>query len=177
MDYDIAILIDALASSVKALYHSPFLFFLKIIIGIYLAVIFIDIILLLILRDVSWHYRVGVKGADMPLVSKKKMQKRWDKVKDRLKSSNPSQYKVAVIEADAIAEEFLDGIGYKGENMSQKLEQVGDFHLDDQKEALGEVHKLRNRIVHEADFEVDLETASAAVEVYENFLRYLQFLK
>lgn len=176
MDYDITILFDDIVASWMSFYHSPIFLFLKIILGIYLAVVFADIVLLLILRDVPGHYRTGVKGANIPIVSKSKMQKRWNKVKERIKSDNPSQYKVAIIEADAIAEEILGGIGYGGENMSQKLEQVGEMHLDEHSQTLAEVHKLRNRIVHEADFEIDQEMASAAVQVYENFLKYLEFL-
>ncbi len=176
MSYELTIFIDNLLASLVGFYNSPFVLFLKIIIGVYLAVVLIDIILLLVLRDVAWHLRVGVKGSDIPLVSKSKMQKRWDKVKARIKEDNVSQYKVAIIEADAMVEEILDGIGYKGDNMTQKLEQVGEMHLDDHKDALNEVHQIRNRIVHEADFEIDKETALAAISVYENFLKYLEFL-
>src|SRR6266702_3686894 len=122
MDYDIANLVDFLLELLKNFYHSPFVLFVKILIGIYLAVILVDIVLLLLLRDVGWHMRVGLKGMDLPLASKSKMQKRWEKVKSRLKNDSPSQYKVAIIEADAIAEELLDGIGYKGANMTEKLE-------------------------------------------------------
>lgn len=112
----------------------------------------------------------------MPVVSKRKMRKRWNNILGRLESGNTSQYKVAIIEADALVEEFLKGVGYRGENMTQKLEQVGQTHLDEHRETLIEVHKLRNRIVHEADFELDQETAKDAIKVYENFLKYLDFL-
>jgi hypothetical protein len=149
---------------------------IKIVLGIYLAVIFIDIILLLILRDVPANLRVGMKGMNLPTTSKNKMQKRWDKVMDRLKNGNPSQYKVAIIEADAIADEILDGIGYKGANMGEKLEQVGAAHLDDHLEALKGAHEIRNRIVHEIDFDVDERMATAVIGVYENFLKYLDFM-
>lgn len=131
---------------------------------------------MLILRDVPQHLRVGLKGMDLPLVTKGKMQKRWEKVKTRLKSPSESQYKVAIIEADSIAEEILAGIGYKGANMSEKLEQVGQAHLDDHLESLKGAHEIRNRIVHEADFEVDQRMATAVIGVYENFLKYLEFL-
>jgi hypothetical protein len=157
-------------------YNSPFIFVVKIIAGIYLAILLINIVLLLILRNVPENLRVGLKGMDMPVVSKSKMQKRWSKITNYLASGNVSQYKVAVIEADAIVDEILGGIGYKGANMMEKLEQVGEAHLDDHLEALKEAHQVRNRIVHEADFAVDQRLAKATVGVYENFLRYLEFL-
>ena len=83
---------------------------------------------------------------------------------------------LAIIEADAIAEEILDGIGYKGANMTEKLEQVGSNHLDDHLEALKGAHQIRNQIVHEVDFAIDQRMAVAVVGVYENFLKYLEFM-
>ncbi|MDD5397198.1 MAG: hypothetical protein PHW24_04020 [Candidatus Moranbacteria bacterium] len=176
MDYDIQNMADVAYEILRNFYHSPFMLGVKIFLGLYVAVLFVDIVLLLVLRDVGWHLRVGLKGMDVPLVSKSKMQKRWDKVKSRLQSDSPSQYKVAIIEADAIAEEILTGIGYKGANMGEKLEQIEPAHLDDHTEALKGAHEIRNRIVHEADFAVDARMAEAVVGVYENFLKYLDFL-
>ena len=176
MDYDFQNFVDLLYAAARDFYHSPFMLGIKILAALYLLILLIDIVLMLILRDVSQNIRVGLKGMDLPTVSKGKMQKRWDKVKNRLKDGNPSQYKVAIIEADAIAEEILGGIGYSGANMSEKLEQVKAGHLDEHLETLQEVHLLRNRIVHEANFEVDEAMAKAVIGVYENFLKYLEFL-
>lgn len=172
MDYSSQNFSDVIAN----FYNSPFVFVLKILLGIYLAVIFIDIILLLILRDIPKHLRTGIKGMDITTATKSKMQKRWNKVENLLKSRNVSQFKLAIIEADAIADEILAGIGYEGANMAEKLEQVGAAHLDDHLEALKGVHQIRNRIVHEADFEVDERLARTVVGVYESFLRYLELL-
>ena len=177
MDYDLQNFLDSLYMTLKDFYHSPVVLIIKILIGIYLFVTLIDIILLVILRDVPQHLRVGLKGSDVPLISKSKMGKRWKKVKDRLKAGNSSQYKVAIIEADAIAEEILGGIGFAGANMSEKLEQVGEAQLDDYLESLKNVHAIRNRIVHEVDYEVDQSTAEGIIGVYENFLRYLEYLE
>lgn len=161
---------------VKGFYHSPFMLVLKILIGIYLLVLIIDIVLMLILRNIASHLRVGLMGMDMPLVTKKKMRKRFETIKKRLTNENASQYKLAIIEADALAEEILGGIGYSGANMSEKLEQVSENHLDEHLEALKGVHEIRNRIVHEQDFAVDQEMAVAVIGVYENFLKYLEFM-
>jgi hypothetical protein len=176
MSYDIENFVALLLEALTNFYHSPFVLFIKILIGIYLAVVFVDIVLLLILRDVAWHVRVGLKGMDLPIGAKSKLQKRWASVKSRLKSDSPSQFKVAIIEADAIAEEMLDKIGYKGANMSEKLEQVGEAHIDDHLEALKGAHKIRNQIVHELDFAIDKRMTEAVVGVYESFLKYLEFL-
>lgn len=176
MFYDIQNFVDFLLANLQAFYHSTFMLVVKIFIGIYLLILLVDIVLMLILRNVPQHLRVGLKGSDLPLISKSKMQKRWDKVKKRLDNENPSQYKVAIIEADKIAEDILDGIGYKGANMTEKLEQVGPAHLDDHLEALKGAHEIRNKIVHQADYEISHEAAEAVVGVYESFLKYLEFM-
>jgi len=104
------------------------------------------------------------------------MRKRWEKVKSLLESNNASQYKLAIIEADSIADEILSGIGYTGANMGEKLDKINKKDLDDNLESLRGAHQIRNRIVHEADFEVDYRMARTVIGVYENFLRYLEFL-
>lgn len=176
MEYNITLIINGFIASFVNFYNSPFMLVVKILIGIYLLVVFVDLVLLLILRNVGEDIRVGLRGMNLPTTSKGKMQKRWDKVKERLNGSSPSQYKVAIIEADAIADELLAGIGYKGGDMLERLEDVAEKHLDEHLEALKGAHKIRNQIVHEVDFVVDQRMAAAVVGVYENFLRYLEFL-
>jgi hypothetical protein len=176
MSYDLQNFINAFPGMFVQFYNSPFVFFIKVFFGIYLAVLIANVIMLLILRDVPSQLRVGLKGMSVPLVTKRKMSKRWSKVTDRLKNNDISQYKVAIIEADAIADEMLSDIGYRGSNMMEKLDQVGTAHLDDHLEALKGAHQLRNRIVHEPELEVDERMARAIIGVYENFLRYLELL-
>ncbi|MEI7621919.1 MAG: hypothetical protein WCJ51_05290 [Candidatus Moraniibacteriota bacterium] len=176
MDYDFVILFEAFYGALAGFYHSPFVFGLKILLGIYCGVLFVDIVLLLILRDVAWHYRVGTKGENIPSVSVNKMRKRFDQIVARLESGNVSQYKVAIIEADALVAEMIGKLGYGGENLAQKLEQVGEMHMEGHKETLSDIHKLRNQIVQEADFEIDREAAENALHIYEDFLKYMQFL-
>jgi hypothetical protein len=176
MNYALQNFISSLPAMFVSFYNSQFIFVVKILAAIYLAVLVIDVILLLILRGIGATVRVGLRGMDIPLVTRSKMQKRWEKIKNRLDSNNPSQYKVAIIEADVVADEMLSGIGYKGANMAEKLEQVGTAHLDDHLEALKGAHEIRNRIVHEENFQVDERLAKAVLGVYENFLRYLELL-
>jgi len=176
MNYALQNFISSLPAMFVSFYNSQFIFVVKILAAIYLAVLVIDVILLLILRGIGATVRVGLRGMDIPLVTRSKMQKRWEKIKNRLDSNNPSQYKVAIIEADVVADEMLSGIGYKGANMAEKLEQVGIAHLDDHLEALKGAHEIRNRIVHEENFQVDERLAKAVLGIYENFLRYLELL-
>lgn len=175
MDYDFQNLTLIILSDLKNFYNSPFVFAVKIFIGIYVAVLILDIILLLILRGVGSNIRTGLRGMDIPVTTPSKMRKRWDKILSRLADENVSQYKVAVIEADALADEILEKIGYDGANMTERLENIKPEQLDVLDE-LKQVHEIRNRIIHEADFQLSKDQAKEVIGVYENFLRYLEFL-
>lgn len=175
MQYDLANFIAALPGWLVDFYNSPFVLALKIFFGIYVAVLFVDIVLLLILRGVSGNIRTGLRGMDMPTTSVKKMRNRWSKILQRLEIDNLSQHKVAIIEADALADDILRGIGYDGNNMGERLMHIKPEQLDGL-EDLKRAHQIRNRIVHELDFQIDHKEAHEVLKIYENFLKYLEFL-
>lgn len=161
---------------VHRFYNSGFFLAIKIFLGIYTVVLFVDIVLLLLLRGVSGNIRTGIMGMDMPATPPSRMRKRWDKVLERLKSGDQSQYKVAIIEADSIADSILEGIGYPGANMTERLSQIKPSQLDDI-ERLRYAHSVRNKVVHEGGFVVDKALAEEVVGIYEDFLKYLFFLE
>jgi len=168
-------LLSQIQLSAISFYQSPSFLVIKFLLGIYVSVLFVDIVLILILKGLGRDVRTMLKGMDMPAVSKGKMQKEWQKIRDRLESGNPSQYKVAILEADIIADKILFGIGYKGKNMTERLEKVKPGQLDNL-EKLINVHQIRNRIIHEKDFAIDKKAAEENIEVYENLLRSLELL-
>lgn len=154
---------------------SSLFLFIKIFLMVYTIVLVIDLFFLLYFKGIGSDVRKGLTGMDMPYVSKGKMEKKWDKVKERLKTGSVSQYKVAILEADSIVDDIIGRIGHGGGNMTEKLEQLKAGQLDYQEELL-EVHQIRNKIVHDENFIVDRELAEKTVGVYEKFLRYLEFM-
>jgi hypothetical protein len=175
VNYDLQNLAGIIILQLQAFYNSPFVLAIKIFLGIYLVVLLLDIILLLVLRGVGSNIRTGLRGMDIPVTTPSKMRKKWDKVVARLKDGNASQYKVAIIEADAIADELLEKIGYAGVNMSERLENIKPEQLDFLEE-LKRVHEIRNQIVHEENFQISQNEAKEIIGVYEDFLKYLEFL-
>ncbi|TAK95618.1 hypothetical protein EPO05_03590 [Patescibacteria group bacterium] len=156
-------------------YESPWVLAIKIFLGIYLAVVLMDIILLLIQRGIGGDYQMVTRGMKIPAVTASAMQKRWKKITDRLHSGSQSQYKVAVLEADTVVDEILKGIGYKGANMGERLDNIDPEHLETQPE-LKAAHQVRNRIVYESDFQIDQKTAAETVKVFEETLHRLEYL-
>ncbi len=148
--------------------HSFLISALKFFLFVYVAVLFADIVMLLMLRGLSGDLQKTLFGAERPLISRSATIKRWEKILSRLEDGNPSQYKVAVLEADAFADEILSGIGYKGATMAEKLEGIHPGQLET-KDDITEAHQIRNRIVHEADFVISREDAEKCLDSYRKF--------
>ena len=148
--------------------HSFLIAALKFFLFVYVAVLFVDIVILLMLRGLSGDLKKTLFGAERPLLSRSTVIKRWEKILSRLEETNPSQYKVAVLEADAFADEMLSGIGYKGATMAEKLATIHPGQLET-REDIVEAHQIRNRIVHETDFVISQEDARKCLGAYRKF--------
>lgn len=170
---------DIIANFGINFYHSSFFSAVKFFLGIYSIVLLADIVLVLVAqvknKDLISDIRTTFMGTALPISAKNKLLKRWEEIQRRLELGNISQYKVAVLEADSIANEILGVAGYKGENLGEKLEAATHGQLSKPDE-LREAHDIRNRIIHERDFHVDRQLAESTVKIYENLLKELEFI-
>lgn len=158
--------------------HSYFFAALKVFLVIYTVVLIIDIVLILSFRDLRSELRQGSYGTSLvPSVSSSDMNKKWTKIEERLKSGNISEYKVTILEADNIVEGILKDIGYdSGADMGQKIDQLEMMQPDDAA-ALKEAHQIRNRIVFEQDFHIDLNQTKHVLEIYKDFLKKFDYFQ
>lgn len=145
----------------------------KFFLFIYVAVLLVDIVLLLVLKGLSSDLKTALYGAERPIHSKNKTIKRWETIRERLESDNPSQYKVAVLEADAMADEMLDGIGYRGVTMAERLEAVRGGQLET-KDLLVQAHEARNQIIHDPRFSLSREEAEKFLDYFEKFFHEIE---
>lgn len=169
MGIDIFDILYAVSQSVVQFFSNSFLVAaVKFFLFVYIVVLFIDIVLLLIFRGVSSDIKKTLFGTHRPLLLRSTAISRFEKILDRLKSSDPSQYKAAVLEADAFADEILLGSGYKGASMAEKLESIQESRLET-RSLLMEAHLVRNRIVNETDFALSREEARKWLAAYRAF--------
>lgn len=166
-------ILSFLGTLFSAVTNSALFTVIKWFLIIYTIVLFVDVILLLLLRGVTANFKVQLYGTERPLVSKGGIMKRWEKITARLESGNSSQYKVAVLEADHLADELLAGSGYTGKNMGERLSSIHQGQLESL-ENLKEAHALRNRIVNEPEFSVSREEAEKLLEAYQRFFVELE---
>ncbi len=159
--------IDTLGTIVAFFDSTPFLI-IKIIIGFYCTVIFLDIIMLFYLGDVSKKIRQLKYGDDVIPKRTGKTGKSWEKICSRLDSNDESQWKLAILEAEEFVDKDLVGQGYKGDNFSERINNIPQETFESL-EKIKEIHKIRNEIIKNPDFEISHGRAILAIETFEKF--------
>lgn len=142
---------------------------------LYALVLLADVILLVVLRGVTSNLKTQWYGTERPLVSKSTVQRRFESIMARLDSENPSQYKVAVLEADQLADELLSGSGYAGQNMGERLKGIHPGQIESYEDLLA-AHATRNRIVNEQNFALSRAEAQGILEKYRTFFIEMEML-
>ncbi|MBI2279029.1 MAG: hypothetical protein HYU81_03140 [Candidatus Brennerbacteria bacterium] len=107
-----------------------------------------------------------------PSLDQKAFRERWARIVGRAAAAPPQSYTVAVIEADKCVDDALKQMGFSGEHMADRLEQLdaADYPGLDR---LWRAHRMRNELVHAPDFGIDANAAEEALKIYESFLREL----
>lgn len=82
-------------------------------------------------------------------------------------SSQPNDWKLAIIEADIILDDLLKKKGYAGNSLGERLKSISPNQLESLQDAW-EAHKVRNRIAHEGtDFILTQRMAQETVTKYQ----------
>lgn len=101
---------------------------------------------------------------------------RWEEVKRHIASHTPSEWRIAILEADILLYEMLDQMGYPGDSVAEKLKQVDktSFHaLDDAWRG----HRVRNLIAHQgATYEISRYEAEKTIKLYQKVFEEFYFI-
>ncbi len=100
----------------------------------------------------------------------RKITKSWKKIKKRIESGSESELKLAIVEADDFLYQNLQDMGYEGETFEKLVNNAGKKILNNFEEIL-EAHRIRNSIVYDPDFKIDLEKAKKILSIYENTIK------
>lgn len=91
---------------------------------------------------------------------------RWNEILEHVKSENPSNWRLAIIEADVMLDDLLKRRGYIGDTLGERLkalQSTGFKTLDKAWEA----HRVRNQIAHQgSDFVLTQREARRVIELY-----------
>lgn len=90
----------------------------------------------------------------------------WEKVLSHVESTNESDWRLAILEADMMLDTLLDNMRLPGETMADKLKAVdqNDFNTIDN---AWEAHKVRNQIAHEGDFMLSQVEAKRVIALFK----------
>ncbi len=102
--------------------------------------------------------------------------KKWKRVVEHVTSDNPSDWRLAVLEADILLGEVLEKAGYKGESIGEKLKSVerSDFTTINQ---AWEAHKMRNSIAHEgSSYPLNHGEAKRVISLFEEVFREFYYI-
>jgi hypothetical protein len=104
-------------------------------------------------------------------MKEKEKNKKWEKVMEHRNSTNPTDWRLAIMEADIILEEVLRSKGFPGETIGEMLKSAkpGDFLTLD---AAWEAHKVRNKIAHSgSDFELNEREKERVIGLFESIFK------
>lgn len=141
-----------------------------VILGLFLAyVIIYSIIRLKQLEKVEekkFHFlrfkdAKGLSGTD-PVINQK-----WKQVETHIGSSNPSDWRLAILEADIMLGDMLNKIGYQGDSIGEQLKGVEESDFLTLQDAW-EAHKVRNQIAHQgSDYPLSDRDARRVIGLYK----------
>lgn len=109
-------------------------------------------------------------------VSADKGNEKWAHVIKLINSGNPSDWRLAIIEADIMLDELLRANQYHGDTVGDMLKAVepSDMLTLD---AAWEAHKVRNRIAHSgADFDLNEREAKRVITLFESVFKEYEII-
>lgn len=105
----------------------------------------------------------------------RKIVKKWKKIKHRLKVDLEPESKLAIIEADSIFNDVLERMGFTEKAFEERVKHLTVDLLPKIEEVI-EAHKIRNNIVHDPSYRLNIEEAKRVISIYEKALTDLQIL-
>lgn len=117
-----------------------------------------------------------LKEEKSKLLDWKRYTEEWEKIKQKAFSNPPTSFNLSIISADSFVDHILIEMGFGGEHMADRIEEVGLLNLKSV-DNLWRAHKIRNEIAHSSDFILTEEETMEILRAYENFLKEIGAIK
>ena len=103
-------------------------------------------------------------------------QAQWRSIQKYMQSHNPSDWRLAILEADILLYDMLDQIGFQGDTIGDKLKSVDPASFNSLDNAW-QAHKVRNLIAHEgSNFEMTYEESKKAITNFQKVFDEFYFI-
>lgn len=103
------------------------------------------------------------------------VRERWRLVMKKFLLGTAESIRLAIIEADALADAALKGKGIPGEHLADRLSNLDAEEIKSMNR-IWRAHRIRNDLVHTPGFIVVPADAKMAIEDYEEFLKEIEVL-
>lgn len=101
---------------------------------------------------------------------------RWRKVLTYIFSPNSADWKLAIIEADSMLESLMEELGFRGENLGERLKTATQDTFRPVS-AAWEAHTVRNKIAHEGlGYDISQHEAKRIIALYEQIFREFGYI-
>lgn len=170
---------SSLISVLESAYNSKFFLVIQIIIAIYCLALLFNITFasmkLSLFRGRVRQFFTGTKAKPEQYEISESMPgtMQLQEINKKLTRESVSDWKIAVIEADKVFDKTLEKKGYVGESVGEKLKEMVPADLPDVYEEVWEAHKIRNKIVHEPDYDITQGEARKLIGIYERAIKKL----
>ncbi len=113
----------------------------------------------------------GLTGKRGHRFDTKEYQARFLSIENKLDRENAATFPLAIINCDKLLDRALIEMGVPGKTMGDRLKRCGTkfSNID----SVWRVHKIRNMIAHENDYELTFKQAQNAIETYKQALKDL----
>lgn len=135
--------------------------FIFILISFILFVLIVLLILKIIVSSFTKRKNIFKADSLNPDFNIKKIEKKWLKIENKIKSGVEANYKLAILEAEKVFDSILKEFGY---DFKKKLSNVDDLKAAD---------KLKNDIIEDKKLEISKEQAEAIVGFYKKGIEEL----
>ena len=125
------------------------------------------------ISNIEYH---RYKSIDVREDEQKEHNTQWQTVLDYLDSDNPAEWRIAVLEADAMLDEVTKKAGGAGDTLGERLKSIDPRGFKSLQSAW-DAHKVRNMIAHEGtNFQLTKREAKRVVGLYEQVFNEFQYI-
>ncbi|MCK5027279.1 MAG: hypothetical protein KAS07_02585 [Candidatus Pacebacteria bacterium] len=100
----------------------------------------------------------------------------WRVVQEHIYSDVPAEWRIAILEADAMLDDALKRAGGKGETLGERLKSLEASEYQTLQSAW-DAHKVRNMIAHKGvSFQLTQRETKRVIDLYEKVLQELKYV-
>ena len=119
---------------------------------------------------IRYHYLPGFADIMSSQSSMtRQINSRWKKIIKRIEAGSENEYKLAIVEADDFLNQILENNGAEGETFEELVNSSKKIipNIND----ILSAHIIRNSVVHNPDYELDIDSAKKILSDYEKVIK------